>query len=161
MKAKNGLLWWVLAAVALAAAVIRFAAGVSALDELRYIANWHVTARDLAVQPISAPDWGDPYYQYYRLTFELENHSQRPLELQDYTFIAQPQDGDRWAVRFDSDDAGGSATYPLRPVIPQGCTGLVTLTLRADPEELDSPVVDILLDDYDEGILLGQITLPL
>ena len=161
MRAKNGLVWWVLAAVALAAAAVRFAAGVAGLDELRYAANWNVTARDLAVQPISVPDWGDPYYQYYQLTFELDNNSQRALELQDYNFIARPQEGDQWAARFDADDEGGSATYPLRPMIPQGCTGKVTLTLRVDPEELDGPVVDVLLEDYDEGVLLGQVTLPL
>ena len=162
MNRKNsrpGLLMWALAALALAAAVARFAAGMSGLDNARYAGDWNVTADQMSVQAIETPEWGDSFYDYYLVSFRLTNHSQRPVDLDEYAFTAVPQKGDDWAARFDS-EWDSEAAYTLRPQVPQGCTAPVSMVLRVDPEELGSSTLDILFEDYAGGILLGQITLP-
>ena len=150
---------WALAALALAAAVARFAAGMSGLDNARYAGDWNVSADQMSVQAIDTPEWGETFYDYYLVSFRLTNHSQRLVDLDEYTFEALPQKGDEWAARFDS-DWDSEAAYTLRPQVPQGCTAPVSMVLRVDPEELGSSTLDILFEDYAGGILLGQITLP-
>ena len=158
-NSRPGLLMWALAALALAAAVARFAAGMSGLDNARYAGDWNVSADQMSVQAIDTPEWGETFYDFYLVCFRLTNHSQRPVDLDEYTFEAVPQKGDEWAARFDS-DWDSEAAYTLRPQVPQGCTAPVSMVLRVDPEELGSNTLDILFEGYAGGILLGQITLP-
>ena len=158
-NSRPGLLMWALAALALAAAVARFAAGMSGLDNARYAGDWNVSADQMSVQAIDTPEWGETFYDYYLVSFRLTNHSRRPVDLDGYPFEAVPQKGDEWAARFDS-DWDSEAAYTLRPQVPQGCTAPVSMVLRVDPEELGSSTLDILFEDYAGGILLGQITLP-
>lgn len=158
-NSRAGLLVWALAALALAAAVARFAAGMSGLDDARYAAKWNVSAKNMSVQAIETPEWGDSFYDYYLVSFELANHSQRPVDLDEYAFTAVPRKGDKWAARFDSEQ-DSAAAYTLRPQVPQGCAAPVSVVLRVDPEELESRTLDIFFEDYSDGISLGQITLP-
>ncbi len=92
-NSRPGLLMWALAALALAAAVARFAAGMSGLDNARYAADWNVTADQMSVQAIETPEWGDSFYDYYLVSFRLANHSQRPVDLDEYAFTAVPRRG--------------------------------------------------------------------
>ena len=156
---RPGLLMWALAALALAAALARFAVGMAGLEDVRYAADWNVSADQMSVQAIDTPDWGETFYDYYLVSFELTNHSQRAVDLDEYAFEAVPQKGDEWAARFDSPANSGTA-YALRPQLPQGCTAPVSMVLRVDPEELGSKTLDVLFQDYAGGIPLGQITLP-
>ena len=150
---------WALAALALAAAVARFAVGMGQLEDVRYASGWNVSAENMTVQAIDTPDWGDAFYDYYLVSFELANNSQRAVDLEDYTFAVTPEKGDDWAARFDSPWDSESA-YTLRPQVPQGCSAPVSLVLRVDPEELGIKTLDVAFEDYAGGIPLGQITLP-
>ena len=85
-NSRPGLLMWALAALALAAAVARFAAGMSGLDNARYAGDWNVSADQMSVQAIDTPEWGETFYDYYLVSFRLTNHSQRPVDLDEYTF---------------------------------------------------------------------------
>lgn len=156
---RGGLLPWALAALALAAAVARFAVGMRQLDDVRYAADWNVSAGEMTVQAIDTPEWGDSFYDYYQVSFELTNHSQRPVDLNEYAFTAAPEKGDKWSARFDA-PWDSEAAYALRPQVPQGCTVPVSLTLRVDPEEVDGGALDVAFEDYAGGIPLGRITLP-
>lgn len=158
-NSRPGLLVWALAALALAAAVGRFAVGMSGLDNARYAGDWNVSAQNMSVQAIDTPEWGDTFYDYYQVSFELINNSQRPVDLEEYAFNAVPQKGDEWAARFDS-PWDSEAAYTLRPQVPQGCTAPVSMVLRVDPEELGSKTLDVFFEDYAGGVPLGQITLP-
>lgn len=158
-NSRSGMLVWALAALALAAAVARFAVGMSGLDNARHAADWNMSAENMSVQAIDVPEWGESFYDYYLVSFELTNHSQRPVDLDEYTFSAVPQKGDEWAARFDS-DWDSDAAYTLRPQVPQGCTAPVSMVLRVDPGELKSRTLDVFFEDYAGGIPLGQITLP-
>ena len=91
------------------------------------------SADQMSVQAIDTPEWGETFYDYYLVSFRLTNHSQRPVDLDEYTFEAVPQKGDEWAARFDS-DWDSEAAYTLRPQVPQGCTAPVSMVLRVDPE---------------------------
>ena len=145
-NSRPGLLVWALAALSLAAAVARFAAGMSGLDNARYAGDWNVSADQMSVQAIDTPEWGETFYDYYLVSFRLTNHSQRPVDLDEYTFEALPQKGDEWAARFDS-DWDSEAAYTLRPQVPQGCTAPVSMVLRVDPEELGSKTLDVFFED--------------
>lgn len=107
---RPGYLVWALAALALAAAVARFAVGMRQLDDVRYAADWNVSAGEMTVQAIDTPEWGDSFYDYYQVSFELTNHSQRPVDLEEYAFTATPEKGDKWSARFD---APGTARPPM------------------------------------------------
>lgn len=158
-NSRPGLIMWALAALALAAAVARFAVGMAGLDNARYAGDWNVSADQMSVQAIDTPEWGENFYDYYLVSFRLTNNSQRPVDLDEYAFTAQPEKGDEWAARFDS-DWDSEAAYTLRPQVPQGCTAPVSMVLRVDPQELGSKTLDILFEDYAGGVPLGQITLP-
>ena len=158
-NSRPGLLMWALAALALAADVPRFAARMSGLDNVRYAGDWNVSAENMSVQAIATPEWGETFYDYYLVSFELTNHSRRPVDLDEYAFTAVPQKGDEWAARFDS-DWDSEAAYTLRPQVPQGCTAPVSMVLRVDPQELGSKTLDVFFEDYAGGVPLGQITLP-
>ena len=80
-NSRPGLLMWALAALALAAAVARFAAGMSGLDNARYAGDWNVSADQMSVQAIDTPEWGETFYDYYLVSFRLTNHSQRLVDL--------------------------------------------------------------------------------
>lgn len=162
MKRENsrpGLLVWALAALALAAAAARFVVGMTQLNDARYAGDWNVSAEALSVVAIDTPEWGDAFYGYYQVSFELTNNSQRAVELDGYAFRVTPEKGDKWAARFDS-AADSEAAYTLRPRLPQGCTAPVSMVLRVDPAELGGNTLDLFFEDYDGGIPLGQITLP-
>ena len=92
-RRSGGLLFWALAALLLVAAVGRFAAGMSQLDDMRYAGDWNMSAGAIAAEAIDTPDWGEVFYDYYQVRFELTNHSQRPVDLDEYTFEAVPQKG--------------------------------------------------------------------
>lgn len=98
---------------------------------------------------------GRDLYDYYLVSFRLTNHSQRPVDLDEYTFEAVPQKGDEWAARFDS-EWDSEAAYTLRPQVPQGCTAPVSMVLRVDPEELKSRTLDVFFEDYAGGIPWGR-----
>ena len=162
MKRENsrpGLLVWALAALALAAAAARFVVGMAGLDDARYAGDWNVSADALSVTAIDTPEWGDTFYDYYQVSFELTNNSQRAVELDGYAFRVTPEKGDKWAARFNS-AADSEAAYTLRPRLPQGCTAPVSMVLRVDPAELGGNTLDLFFEDYDGGIPLGQIALP-
>ena len=158
-NSRPGLLVWALAALALAAAVGRFAVGMSGLDNAHYAGEWNVSADHMSVQAIDTPEWGDTFYDYYLVSFRLTNNSQRAVDLDEYAFTAVPQKGDDWAARFDS-AWDSEAAYTLRPQVPQGCTAPVSMVLRVDPAELGSQTLDVYFEDYAGGVPLGQITLP-
>ena len=158
-RRSGGLLFWALAALLLVAAVGRFAAGMCQLDDMRYAGDWNMSAGAIAAEAIDTPDWGEVFYDYYQVRFELTNHSQRPVDLDEYSFTATPEKGDEWAARFD-EPWDSEAAYVLRPQIPQGCTGQVELVLRVDPDELEGNTLDLFFEDYAGGVFLGQFTLP-
>ncbi|WP_418718701.1 hypothetical protein [Candidatus Allofournierella merdipullorum] len=162
MKRENsrpGFLMWALAALALAAAAARFVVGMAGLDDARYAGDWNVSADALSVTAIDTPEWGDTFYDYYQVSFELTNNSQRAVDLDEYAFSIVPEKGDKWAARFDF-AADSEAAYTLRPKVPQGCTAPVSMVLRVDPAEVESSTLDLFFEDYAGGIPLGQITLP-
>lgn len=155
----GSLLVWALAALALVACLARTAVGVNQLEDVRYAGSWNMTAGPITARAVDTPDWGDVFYDYYQVSFQLTNHSQRPVDLNQYSFGATPLAGETWAARFDGPwDA--DAAYELRPQIPQGCTGQVELMLQVDPDELESDTLDIFFEDYAGGVPLGQVTLP-
>lgn len=158
-NSRPNLFVWALAALALAAAVARFAVGMGQLDNARYAGDWNVSAENMSVQAIDAPEWGDPFYDYYLVSFSLTNHSQRPVDLDEYAFTATPDKGDKWAARFDAAQ-DGEAAYGMRPQVPQGCTAPVEMVLRVDPDEVQGGTLNVAFEDYAGGIPLGQITLP-
>lgn len=159
-RPKTGLLLWALAALALVAVLARFAIGMSQLDDARYAGRWNMRATPITVTAVETPDWGDNNYDYYRLSFELTNNSQRPVETRESSFAVHRGGDDDWDVRLAA-DWSSDAAYSLRPQLPQGCTGTVELMLRVDPEEVESGAdLELLFEDYAGGISLGTFTLP-
>lgn len=159
-RTKSGFLFWMLAALLLAAALLRLAVGFSQLEDAGYAGRWSMElASEITVQAADPPEDGYADRDYYRVSFTLANHSQRPVELDGYSFDARPLKGDDWAARFEA-VYSSSDEYQLRPQLPQGCTGPVELLLCVDPQEMQGSVLELVFEDYSGDILLGQITLP-
>ena len=60
-NSRPGLLMWALAALALAAALARFAVGMAGLEDVRYAADWNVSADQMSVQPSTPPNGARPF----------------------------------------------------------------------------------------------------
>lgn len=160
MKKQNNALPWVLTALLLVAALLVAVVGFRKFSDLRYARVWQGEAGEVSLRPITEEELGedrDLESEYYLLKFPYTNLSRD--ELEDHMFRVYPKDGKDWATQEMYSD--GKPNFPLRPVIPPGCTGNVEIPIKVNREEMKGDTIKIVIDPYGEfPRTVAEVKLP-